>query len=90
MFVLKEPKDGQCFDGAVSCVADGNMFRLRGCAPFGILFGHGEVRVQPEPAEYMHLGPTALETLGKAMEDLGWNALQLPGTAVCPLKHAFK
>lgn len=85
-------------DAKVECVEENGLFRLRGHAPFDIVFGYGGVVGSPQWREL--LGPTALATLVAAVRALGWDVERLqedryrpflnvlygmaPGTGVTP------
>jgi len=87
IFVLSEPKNGQWADSQVSCVAEGEEFRLRGHAPFDIIFGYGSVK--PGTAASLNLGPTAHETLAEAVVTLGWDVQRLQEERLRPVHNAL-
>lgn len=86
-FVLNEPKNRQGTDCKVSCVVDGDFFRLQGHAPFDIVFGYGCAGVEEDPAG--SISPTARETLANAVGMLGWDLLRLQENRYQPVVHAL-
>jgi hypothetical protein len=71
-FLLSEPKNSKGTDCIVSCVVDGESFRLRGHATFDIIFGYGSAGVA-EITGSAHLGTSAQKVLGDAVGMLGWD-----------------
>jgi hypothetical protein len=74
---LVEPKSAQSTDCSVSCVEDGDRFRLRGHASFDIVFGYGMAGVGQSIPGSVHLGPMAQATLANAVGTLGWDLQRL-------------
>lgn len=85
--VLNEPKNSENTDCKVSCVSDGDFFRLQGHAPFDIVFGYGTAGVEQDPTG--SISPTARETLANAVEMLGWDLLRLQENRFAPVVHAL-
>ena len=76
IFFLKEPKTSRGTDCSVSCIRDGNLFRLRGHAPFDIVFGYGSAGLGQDVTGDL-MGPTAQETLVNAVGMLKWDPCKL-------------
>jgi hypothetical protein len=86
-FVLNEPKNSEKTDCKVSCVSDGDFFRLRGHAPFDIVFGYGTAGVEQDETGSITL--MARETLANAVKMLGWDLLRLQEPRFAPVIHAL-
>jgi len=76
VLVLKEPKGSEGTDCRVSCDSEGELFRLRGHAPFDIVFGYGRAGVRQDPMVAVRLGPAVQMQLARTVGTLGWD-LQL-------------
>ena len=88
IFVLTEPKYSQGMPCEASCVAEGEVFRLRGHAPFDIIFGYGSAGVGQNPWS-AHLGPTAQATLANAVALLGWDLRRLQEEGFRPVRNVL-
>jgi len=77
IYVLREPKRARPMECAVSCTGDGDGFRLRGHAPFDVVFGYGHSGVTSIPATRSSGGSAFCATLVQAAEDLGWKPQRL-------------
>jgi len=88
-FVLNEPKSSHGMVCAASCVADGDGFRLRGHAPFDIMFGYGSAGIGQSQTGSVHLGPTAQETLAGAVGMLSWDLRRLQEDRFRPVRNAL-
>lgn len=89
IFVLNEPKNSDGVDCKVSCVGDGDCFRLLGHAPFDIVFGYGSAGIKQDPVVSVRLGPTARETLADAVGMLGWDLRRLQEKRFRPVKNVL-
>jgi len=89
IFVRNEPKNSQGVDCQVSCVRDGDVFRLRGYAPFDIVFGYGYSTVENDPVVTAFLGPDAQGTLANAVEMLGWDLRRLHEHRLTPVRNVL-
>lgn len=88
VFTLRAPKRGGDIDCRVSCTAEGAGFRLRGHAPFDVIFGYGSAGIAPNPwAE--HLGPSAQKTLANAVGLLEWDLRLLQGDRFRPVRNVI-
>jgi hypothetical protein len=74
VFALNEPKSS--IDCRVSCTHEGDFFRLRGHAPFDIVFGYGYAGSSQDPEAVARLGSSLQAALTSAVGQLGWD-LQL-------------
>jgi hypothetical protein len=72
IYVLDEPKNAQGLNCRVSCVRDGDEFRMFGHATFVLVFGYGSAAVTDDPGS-IRLTPAARETLGASVRMLGWD-----------------
>lgn len=88
-FVLQEPKNSQGSDCNASCVGDGDLFRLRGHAPFDIVFGYGSAGVGQNLAGSALLGPTVQKTLTDAVGMLDWDLRRLQEERFRPVRNAL-
>ena len=86
VFILNEPKNAWTDCGA-SCVREGDVFRLRGHAPFDIVFGYGSAGL--DAAWSAQLGPTARETLATAVGMLDWDLHSLREERCRPVRNAL-
>jgi len=77
VFVLSEPRGSTGLDCVVECVPDAEGFRLRGHAPFDLVFGYGEACVQESGRGRAFLGPAVRETLATSVGTLGWDLRRL-------------
>ena len=73
IYVLNEPKNTQSLNAKVSCVREGDLFRLHGHATFDIVFGWGCAGVEQDAPWSVHLTPATRETLATSVEMLGWD-----------------
>jgi hypothetical protein len=87
--VLNEPRNSEGTDCAVSCIIEGESFRLRGHAPFDIIFGYGSAGVGRDPRISELLGPTASDTLAIAVGRLGWDLRLLQDERLRPVQNAL-
>lgn len=89
IFVLNEPKNSEGVDCKASCVGDGDSFRLRGHAPFDIVFGYGSAGVEQNSEVSARLGPTLQEKLANAVGMLGWDLRRLQEKRFRPVKNVL-
>ena len=89
IFVLKEPKKNRGVDFNVSCVGDGDTFRLQGHAPFDIIFGYGCAGIGLDMLGSVHLGPTVQEILAGSVGMLGWDLRRLQEERLQPVRNAL-
>ena len=88
ILVLNEPKNSEGTDCKASCVGDGDLFRLRGHAPFDIVFGYTE-GIERDPTRIERLGPTVRETLTNAIGMLGWDVRRLQEDRLRPVRNVL-
>jgi hypothetical protein len=89
VFHLNEPKNSDGVDCKVSCVGDGDRFRLRGHAPFDIVFGYGCAGIENDPVLSARLGPSVQETLASAVGMLGWDLRRLQESRFQAVKNVL-
>ena len=77
------------FDGEVACVNTGDLYRLRGHAPFDIVFGYGMAGSSNSGVKSMHLGPTAQHAFASAVTVLGWDLKLLQEERFKPVLNAL-
>lgn len=68
----------------VKCVRDGDDFRLQGHAVFAVLYGFCSAKIGQDPIDVARLGPTTLEILDGAIEQLGWDPRRLRESPLLP------
>lgn len=73
VLVLPEPKGAESWDYVVSCVPDGDGFRLRGHGTFDVVFGYGSGAVQQTGDGRAFLSPAVRETLTTSVAMLSWD-----------------
>jgi hypothetical protein len=89
VFVLREPQNGQWIDAKVVCVSEGEKYRLRGHAPFDLVFGYAAISVNRHRHEYAYLGAPALDMLGSAVRSLGWDIERLHEERFRPVRNVL-
>jgi hypothetical protein len=89
VFVLSEPKNSAGVDCRASCIREGDSFRLRGHAPFDVVFGWGRAGIEQDPETIERLGPTIGETLAEAVGMLGWDLQRLDEKRFQPVRNAL-
>jgi len=88
VFALKEPTRDQGIACEASCVAEDDVFRLRGHAPFDIIFGYG-LAGAGQNSWSSHLGPTVQETLANAVGMLDWDLRRLREARFQPVRNVL-
>lgn len=87
-FRLREPKRGGGIDCSVSCARDGDGFRLKGHAPFDVVFCYGREGIESSP--WMRsLGSVAGSTLARAVGMLGWDVQRLSSKEFRPVMNVL-
>jgi hypothetical protein len=89
ILALNEPIRADEVDCRVSCEGDGNCFRLRGHAPFDIVFGYGSAGITQDPLVSIRLGPTTQRTLANAVGMLNWDLHRLQEERLRPVRNAL-
>lgn len=85
IFVLTEPKNSRSTDCRVACVSDADVFRLRGHAPFDIVFGYGSAGIGHDA----QLGSAVQKTLADAVNLLNWDLQRLHEKRFRPVRNAL-
>ena len=89
IFALNEPNGEGWLECTVTCVRDGDGFRLRGQAPFDAVFGYGEVGLQESGPGRALLGPTVKATLADSVGKLKWDLGRLQERRYQPVRNAM-
>jgi hypothetical protein len=74
---LTEPRRAFLPEAAVVCDREGDRFRLRGHAPFDVVFAYGSAGVDEAVPEAAHLSDALRAMLRAAVESLGWDIVRL-------------
>src|SRR5262249_30446548 len=85
---LTEPMNGQLSGCEISCVGDGGVFRLRGQAPFDVVFGYGLAGLGLV-AGSAHMGPAAQQTLFETVSLLNWDLRRLQDERFRAVRNAL-
>ena len=88
-YVLMPSKNFTWSDCEVSCVSEGDLFRLRGHAPFDIVFFYGMAGTSVGTPESIRLGAPAAATLAGSVVALGWDLTRLKGESFKPVLNAL-
>lgn len=76
VFSLKEPRNGRWAEFEVECVPEGALYRLRGHAPFDVVFGYVDACMRPDAA--VLCGPTVQKIIVGSFAALGWDPHSFP------------
>lgn len=89
LFALVEPKGFEALDCSVSCIPDGDRFRLKGHATFDLVFGYGEVGVQESGEGRALLGPAVRAKLAANVGQLEWDLRRLQDDRFIPVRNVM-
>jgi hypothetical protein len=89
IFYLAEPRNTSWLDARAECSSANSIFRLKGHAPFDIIFGYGSAAGDSSPAAREHLGVTALATLVAGVVALGWDIERLQDERYRPVRNVL-
>jgi hypothetical protein len=87
--VLMPPKNSTWAGSEVTALTEGELFRLRGHAPFDILFGYGVAGLGADTPAKARLGPGVAVVLATSVGMLGWDLSRLQGERFRPVLNAL-